>query len=525
VTSPSGGEATSQNAGYVGLGGRAADGKAGSVMDAGARRQISELRIALRQQGATTRQVAAAIAERFGVTPQAAFRHAAGLSQAEVAERYNQRWPREHPKTFKHVSYWECWQGPGAGPTTSSRAPSYEDLARLAGLYGCLVDDLLFGPCYAPAVPAAGAASGFAEVISLLLPGGYAERPEDDDDDVGIALRVTVGEGNTTVKLSRRQFTELLAAGGLAAVLPDAALARNAQAGSGSARYYRQLLTAHQSGHHLLDPRAHISALRQTLRGIEQQRAESTSSGLRGELRLVQSEYAEHLSWLYREAGDLGACRRWADRTAGWALESGDTTMATYMMLRSANLALDQGDHQQAAELAVAAQNVSWQIPPVLRGVALAYEARSRAYTGTVAQDQLDQSASLIADGSPENGPAYLRFYNNDFADVQRATCYVDAGTPERAVTILQSKITTLPASHGRDRGVYLARLGAAHAAGQVPDAAAYAGMASLAEARRAASQHVLAELGHLDATLMRQWPGQPKVRQFHDALNATRAA
>jgi len=49
--------------------------------------------------------------------------------------------------------------------------------------------------------------------------------------------------------------------------------------------------------------------------------------------------------------------------------------------------------------------------------------------------------------------------------------------------------------------------------------------MASLAEARRAASRHVLCELGRLDATLMRQWPGQPKVRQFHDALNATRAA
>lgn len=491
-------------------------------MDADARRQISELRSSLRRQGATTRQVAAAIADRFGVTPQAAFRHAAGLSQAQVAERYNRRWPGEHPKTFKHVSYWECWQGPGASRTASSRAPSYEDLARLARLYGCLVDDLLLGPRQAPPLPAAG---GLAEVISLLLPGRYAERSEDDDDDVSIVLRIPAGEGNITVKLSRRQFTELLAAGGLAAVLPDAALARNAQAGPASARHYRQVLTAHQSGHHLLDPRAHIATLQQALGGIEQQRAQSTGSALRSELRQVQSEYAEHLSWLYREAGDLGACRRWADRAAGWALESGDTTMATYMMLRGANLALDQGDHQQAADLAIAAQNVSWQIPPVLRGVALAYEARSRAHTGTVAQAQLDQAASLIAGGSPENDPAYLRFYDSDFADLQRATCYVDAGTPQPAVTILQSKITTLPVSHGRDRGVYLARLGAAHAVGQVPDAAAYAGMASLAEARRAASRHVLAELGHLDATLMRQWPGQPKVRQFHDALNDTRAA
>ena len=142
-----------------------------------------------------------------------------------------------------------------------------------------------------------------------------------------------------------------------------------------------------------------------------------------------------------------------------------------------------------------------------------------------MARAQLDDAAELLTWDGPDDGPAYLRFYNADFADLQRATCYVDAGVPGPAVTILQSKITTLPVSHGRDRGLYLARLGAAHAAGQVPDAAAYAAMGSLAEARRASSRHVLAELGRLDATLTRRWPAQPQVRQFHDALYAARAA
>jgi hypothetical protein len=302
-------------------------------------------------------------------------------------------------------------------------------------------------------------------------------------------------------------------------------LASTASAGTGSAADYRRILAAHQSGHHLLEPRVHISTLRQILGGMEQQRAQSTSNRAREELRHVQTEYAEHVSWLYREAGDLGLCRRWADRASGWALESGDTTMATYMTLRGANLALDQGDHRQATELAVTAQHVSWPIPPALRGVALAYEARGRAHTGTVARAQLDDATELFSRDGPDDGPAYLRFYDADFADLQRATCYVDAGIPGPAVTILQSKITTLPASHGRDRGLHLARLGAAHAAGQVPDAAAYAAMGSLAEARRAGSRHVLAELGRLDAVLRRRWPAQPQVRQFHEALRAARAA
>jgi hypothetical protein len=488
------------------------------------RRQLNELRRMLQRQGASTRQIAAAIAQRFEMNPRVTFRHAVGLTQSEVADRYNQRWPSHHPKTFKQISYWECWQGPGSETSSASaREPSYEDLGRLAELYECLIDDLLFGPRRHPSTPPTAPGELRADLLPRLGTGGYAEKPE---DDTVIAFDVPTGEGTITVTLSRRQFTELLAAGGLAALLPDTALASSEPAtepATQGAAYYRHVLTTHQSGHHLLTPAAHIAALKRELVGIDRARDDATGP-VRHELRQMQSEYAEHISWLYRETGDLAACRQWADRAAGWALEAGDTAMATYMMLRNANLALDQGHHVQAIELATAVQNVSWTVPPVLQGVAKAYQARGHALTGTVAGAQLDAAVELIAHGRSNTDPAYLRFFTTDFADVQRATCYMDAGTPDRAITILQSKITALPISHRRDRAAYLARLGAAHAAGQVPDAAAFAGMGSLAEANRAASQHVLAELRHLDVTLMRHWPKQPKVRQFHDALLATRA-
>jgi hypothetical protein len=47
-----------------------------------------------------------------------------------------------------------------------------------------------------------------------------------------------------------------------------------------------------------------------------------------------------------------------------------------------------------------------------------------------VACAQLDDAAELLTRDGPDDGPAYLRFYNADFADLQRATCYVDAGVP-----------------------------------------------------------------------------------------------
>ena len=481
--------------------------------------QVAELRRILRRQGAGIVQIAEVLAHRFAMNPRVAFRHAAGLSQAQVADRYNQRWPGKHPKTYKHISYWECWPGPGSrAPSASARAPSYEDLGRLAGLYGCLVDDLLFGPRQHQHSQGLVSGGNARYLLSVLEPGSY---PEDGEDDTPVTLHVLAGEGTITVTLSRRQFNELLAAGGLGAMLPAAASRPGAAGPAADPAQYREILTAHQAGHSLLSPRAHIRALTQQLHNIAQGRHDARPE-LRRALRRVQSEYAEHVSWLYREAGDIASCRQWAGRAAAWALEAGDTPMAAYMMVRKATLALDQGDPASAAELARAAQNPAWTIPPVLRGVAKTYEARAHALTGTLAEPQLDDATELISTGRSAADPPYLRFFTTGFADVQRATCYIDAGNPAPAVTILQSRITTLPASSRRDRAAYLARLGAAHAASLAPDAAATAGIGSLTGAIQTGSEHILTELQHLDALLTSRWGKQPQVRQFHAALAST---
>ncbi|MEU1730404.1 hypothetical protein [Streptosporangium sp. NPDC020145] len=447
-----------------------------------------------------------------------AFRHATGLTQAEVAELYNRKWPSDPPKTFKQISYWECWQGPGSESSASARPPSYEDLVRLASLYRCLIDDLLLGPHRKLPLPPPEIGELLADVLSIVESDGY---PGKADDATVITFDVPTGEGTVAVKLSRREFTELLAAGGLAALVPGAASAEPLTA-TGTT-YYRHVLNAHQAGHHLLPPAAHLSVLQRELRGIEKARQEVPGVA-RKELRRIQSEYAEHISWLLRESADLNGCQQWANRAATWAMEAGDTSMAAYMMIRSASLALDKGDHARVIDLTTAARNASWRIPPVLRGVAQAYEARGHALTGTVAAAQLDEATELITTGRSETDPPYLRFFTGDFADMQRATCYVDAGEPGRAITILQSKITTMPAAHRRDRAVYLTRLGAAHAAAREPDAAAFAGLGALADARRSSSEHVMAELDQLADTLMRQWPRQPQVRHFQEELHTARA-
>jgi hypothetical protein len=470
------------------------------VSDAGIRRHIQQIRQELTGRGVPAAQIAAVIAAQAGTTPIAAFRHAAGLTQAQAADRYNQRWPADPPKTFKQFSYWERWPGPhAAGSSASARAPSYPDLLRLAELYGCLADDLLRGPGRHPAAPAA----------PWPQPGDHGY-PENPGDEPVISVCLPSGEGTVIVELSRRQFTGLLSASGIAALIPGAAPAR-------SAASYRQILALHQAGHHLLAPAEHITELTRQLRSAGRNRA----SASRPDLLAVQSEYAEHISWLFRETGNLAACQHWARQATERARESGDPAMTAYMLLRNASLALDQRDHRQAARLAAAAQHTGPGLPPQLDGMARTYQARALALTGTLASRQLDQAAELIAAGQDKPCPAYLRFITPGFAGIQRATCYTDAGTPQPAITILQAAITALPAEWHRDRAVHLARLGAAHAAASEPDAAALAGTGALTEASRAGSRHAIAELRLLDTVLTSRWPSQPHVRQFHGALLA----
>lgn len=127
------------------------------------RRQVAELGKVMRSTGASSAQIAAAIATRLHVNARVAWRLSLGLTQEQVADRYNQRWPADPPKTGKQISYWERWQGPGSSTSTSARAPSHLNLSRLATLYGCTVDDLLADRQHLLAVSGRPATDGYAQ--------------------------------------------------------------------------------------------------------------------------------------------------------------------------------------------------------------------------------------------------------------------------------------------------------------------------------------------------------------------------
>lgn len=135
-------------------------------------RALHDDAVRLRASGWTFAAIAKDWATRHRLNPRVAMRLAHGLTQAQVAQRWNDLWPDPVPKTAKHISYWEVWPEPGG------RTPSLETLNRLALIYQCSAGDLLGGedhtyldPASSAALspPAAPTASGTVQVLTVAI--------------------------------------------------------------------------------------------------------------------------------------------------------------------------------------------------------------------------------------------------------------------------------------------------------------------------------------------------------------------
>lgn len=105
------------------------------------RARLAALTADLRTQGRSWTEIAERIATDERLNMRVAFRFAHGLSQGEVADRYNKLFRGKDGAgaiTSKNISYWENWP-------QSGHEPSLKTLKRLAQLYQCdvgyLIDD------------------------------------------------------------------------------------------------------------------------------------------------------------------------------------------------------------------------------------------------------------------------------------------------------------------------------------------------------------------------------------------------
>jgi len=111
----------------------------------------------LHADGATWGQIIATWGRQRGLNPLTAARLAHGLTQQQVANKWNELWPDpDHPKTAKALSYWE----------TGERQPSRDALNKLALLYCCSAGVLLGGEDYSHLDPSS--ARNGARTVQIL---------------------------------------------------------------------------------------------------------------------------------------------------------------------------------------------------------------------------------------------------------------------------------------------------------------------------------------------------------------------
>jgi transcriptional regulator with XRE-family HTH domain len=96
----------------------------------GTKAQRDQLRRAMQQQGCTPEQIAAEMTLKWGYRPRQAWRHAHGLTQDDVAARYNQLVDSDQAAMAgKRISDFEAWPHGGVKPTLTT-------LKILADIYG-----------------------------------------------------------------------------------------------------------------------------------------------------------------------------------------------------------------------------------------------------------------------------------------------------------------------------------------------------------------------------------------------------
>ncbi|MFD4790377.1 hypothetical protein ACFWN1_25650 [Streptomyces sp. NPDC058459] len=229
---------------------------------------------------------------------------------------------------------------------------------------------------------------------------------------------------------------------------------------------------------------------------------ESLLEHARGAQRLellgLAAQYAESAAWLHEDMADMPQAVAWTGRAMEWAMESGDKTMTTWTLFRRSQQATTAKKAAQTVGLARAVQRDAATHPAPVRAAALQQEAHGHALGGDEVSSQrcLDEAHAFAASpgtkGDARSG--HGDFCTAGYIEIQRATCWLTLGHPERAVPVLEAGLRDLPDAYQRDRGLAQARLAMAYAGIRQYDQAAEAAAVALGIADGSGSKRTLGE-------------------------------
>lgn len=200
------------------------------------------------------------------------------------------------------------------------------------------------------------------------------------------------------------------------------------------------------------------------------------TAGDRNRCSTLQAHYAESLSWLSEEAGDLTGAMWWIDRASQWAQAAGWSGMTTGAFIRRSMMMLSfSGDGIRAVDQARPVLDMP-QASPRMKGLAAKQMAHGYALAGNRDESRraLDAAMTWLAQPVREDDAflGQLITINDDLFAVYQTTCDIYLGHGARVIPALEPCMESLAGSSFRRATITRAKLARAYVnAGQPAEA------------------------------------------------------
>jgi tetratricopeptide (TPR) repeat protein/transcriptional regulator with XRE-family HTH domain len=499
-------------------------------------------------RGVPLRQLAQLIRSRYHVSSRVAYRLAHGLTQQQVADRWNELWPSADGQTavtHKHISYWETW------PLPTGRAPSVETLNRLARIYRTSAADLLDGedhsepdttlvptPRPAPAAPATLTAvrAEPADVLSRV------------DTFIAEAASTLVTRESAyhqlvkdliewACRMKRRDILQWLswaAAAAAAAPVLDGlnqdeqqrtttALATPSRVDDAVVDHIDAVLWRCMRQDDTLGPQAALDttlAQRQLVRSL----LPDAPSGLRDRLLSLYANLSRFAGWLSFDLSNYDAASDYYETARAAAHEAHNTELGAFVLCNMSHLATWRRQPRIGIDHALAAMGWAMQTDDA-RLQAYAYDVAARAFAmdgqEQAALNAVDQARKTLT-SADDRPTTYVYFYGPGQLASSESTAYLYLGQASRGIHTAERALDGIDGSFVRNLAMASLRLGVCRLRADKPDVTG--GAAAIADAARLAAHNRSARLmGQLRQSWheLEPWQGVAEVQAVREQLAA----
>lgn len=280
--------------------------------------------------------------------------------------------------------------------------------------------------------------------VTALVRAGYAGqrwRDRQAEPTGGLLIvEVATPEGKITVPVPRRDLLMALGVGAVgSSVLRDL---HRATVPPDAVGELEKALESFVIAGRVMPPNQLLDALTGRAAVISAMRQKATPD-VAARLAITQARYAEFLSWMHEETGDLAQAIWWIDRAGEWAHAGSWVPMVAFVSVRKSVIAtMHAADAQRTVDFAQVALHTNGSTSAVLR-----FAAAQLAYGHALAGDldgsrrALDLATSYYqkAAAHPEDELSIgaRSVLDNDPVELNWASCNVFAGRGEPAIRVL----------------------------------------------------------------------------------------